>query len=143
MENNDFGATLKRLRTSKRMTQPEISEKIGVACCTYRHWESGINLPRGYFIPKIAQALDVPVEVLMEAANMPISEKKTQAISDYAKATQLASELIGLFAGGDLTERDKDAVMFTLHQAYIADKRIPFPDESADIWRVNKDGGID
>lgn len=138
MESTDFGATLRKIRKSKRFTQNLISERIGVAISTYRNWESGVNIPRRSFIPRIAKALEVNPNVLMKAANIPYTV--SQHTVDYQKATELASQLIGLFAGGELTEKDKDVVMFTLQQAYISDKQIRFPDDDADIWNVNEDG---
>jgi len=39
------------------------------------------------------------------------------------QATALVSELSGLFAGGELTEEDRDAVMQSLQEAYWLAKK--------------------
>lgn len=51
------------------------------------------------------------------------------------RAKALAQELIGMFAGGELTDEDKDAVMLTLQRAYVAceTKNVDFPDEIDEI----------
>lgn len=57
---------IKKLRKEKGMTQAEFSEKLGVARGTVAMWETGKSNPRTADLPKIANALNVPVERVLE-----------------------------------------------------------------------------
>ena len=45
--------------------------------------------------------------------------KKMRHRAAMTQAEELVAELSGLFAGGELSERDKDAVMIALQKAYF------------------------
>ncbi len=57
--NKNFAETLKNLRTSKRMTQQELAEKIFVTRSVVAKWENAYNLPDIFMIERICKALDV------------------------------------------------------------------------------------
>ena len=57
---------IKKLRKERGMTQAEFSEKLGVARGTVAMWETGKSNPRTADLPKIAKALGVPVDRVIE-----------------------------------------------------------------------------
>jgi transcriptional regulator with XRE-family HTH domain len=60
------GGQLAALRRRRFMTQTELAERIGVSMKTVQAWEGGRAQPRLRHIPKLAEALDVPAEQLVE-----------------------------------------------------------------------------
>lgn len=132
MEFTEFGTLIKQLRKEKRMTRANLCELIGVSPTTLRNWETGVFSPRKAHIAKLSKSLNVSEETLRNALNSTINPP----IKDNAflKATALTSELAALLAGNQLTDRDKDTIMYTLQRTYVANKDIEFPDDDADIW---------
>ena len=61
MDNYITGATIKRLRESKKMTQDELAEKIFVSNKAVSKWENGHGLPDISLLEPLAKALDISV----------------------------------------------------------------------------------
>lgn len=64
MESN-FHGNLKEARTTRKMTQKDVAEKIGVAKSTYSLYESGNREPGVAIIKKIAKVLNVSADELL------------------------------------------------------------------------------
>lgn len=135
MENIPLGTFIKRIRLDRNISRDELSKRIGVAINTLRGWEMGLANPRAETLPKIAAALNMSLEDLENRVYTSEDNPFGAIDSDFTKATLLASQLVGLFAGGELTDRDKDAVMYTLQRAYVTSKKVQIPDEDAEIWK--------
>lgn len=65
MDNYVTGATIKRLREYKEMTQATLADMIDVSPKTISKWETGKGLPDISLLDSIAAALDVSVIELM------------------------------------------------------------------------------
>ena len=61
MDNYITGATIKRLRENKKMTQDELANKIFVSNKTISKWENGHGLPDISLLEPLAKALDISV----------------------------------------------------------------------------------
>lgn len=61
MDNYITGATIRRLRESKKMTQDELAEKIFVTNKTISKWENGHGLPDISLLEPLSKALDISV----------------------------------------------------------------------------------
>ena len=59
------GATIKALRESRKLTQAELAEKIGVSSKTVSKWETAKGLPDISLLQPLAQALGISVIELM------------------------------------------------------------------------------
>lgn len=59
------GATIKELRERRKLTQAELSEKIGVSSKTISKWETARGLPDISLLQPLAQALGISVIELM------------------------------------------------------------------------------
>jgi transcriptional regulator with XRE-family HTH domain len=57
---------LKTLRRRKFLTQKELADRVGVAYQTIQTWEAGTAQPRLRHIPKLAEALGVEAEQLLD-----------------------------------------------------------------------------
>ncbi len=65
MDNYITGATIKRLREAKRITQTQLAEQIGVSDKAVSKWETAKGLPDITLIEPLAKALGVSVMELM------------------------------------------------------------------------------
>ena len=114
-----FAERLRDFRKQKEMTQAQLAKAIGVTTRTVTNYEAGRNYPNMDVISKLEKLFDVQIELLMDSQE----EFVAQAQEKYGYrgklgAERLVAEVGGLFAGGDLTETDKDAVMQALQEAY-------------------------
>ncbi len=65
MDNFVTGATVRRLREAKGITQTQLAELIGVGCKAVSKWETGKGLPDITLIEPLSNALGVSVMELM------------------------------------------------------------------------------
>ncbi len=65
MNNYITGATIKKLREAKKITQSQLAEQIGVSCKAVSKWETAKGLPDITLIEPLAVALGVSVLELM------------------------------------------------------------------------------
>ena len=115
-----FGEKLKKLRTEQSKTQEEISRAIGVSRRTYISYEQEGRYPRKRDVyAKLAEVLECNMNYLMTEDEDFISRASEQYGSrGKRQAEELVKELSGMFAGGELSEEDKDSVMLALQKAY-------------------------
>ena len=130
----EFHEKLLMLRRKKGVTQQEAADALGDSRPTYGGYESGKRHPqRNAMYQRLADYFGVAVDELFPAAvPAPQMEKPpvTAAQSDHAViAHHLAGELAGLFAGGKLSDEDKEAVMRSLERAYW----LSHPDEKTPV----------
>ena len=64
------GATIRQLRETRKMTQAELSDKIGVSSKTISKWETGKGLPDISLLQPLAQALGISVIELMNGEHI-------------------------------------------------------------------------
>ena len=116
-----FGEKLKKLRTEKELTQKNVAAAIGVSQRTYVSYEQDGRYPRKREVyGKLAEVLGCETNYLMTEDEEFISNAATQYGSrGKRQAEELVNELSGMFAGGELSESDMDAVMIALQKAYF------------------------
>ena len=61
----DFGTKLRQLREKQRLSQREVAEMVQVVQSSYCDWENGNCFPKINYLPLLAEALDVEIEVLL------------------------------------------------------------------------------
>ncbi len=64
MEN--LGETIKELRIEKGLTQPELAKLVGVSKGMISIWENNVNEPKASFIKRLAVALEVSADYLLD-----------------------------------------------------------------------------
>ena len=120
----EFHEKLLMLRRKKGVTQQEAADALGVSRPTYGGYESGKRHPqRNAMYQRLADYFGVAIDEFFPAqAKEAVAAKQppaTAAQNDHAViAHHLAGELAGLFAGGKLSDEDKEAVMRSLERAY-------------------------
>lgn len=116
-----FGEKLKKLRTEKELTQKSVAAAIGVSQRTYVSYEQDGRYPRKREVyGKLAEVLGCETNYLMTEDEEFISNAASQYGSrGKRQAEELVNELSGMFAGGELSESDMDAVMIALQKAYF------------------------
>ena len=65
MDNYITGATIKRLREAKGITQTQLAEQIGVSSKAVSKWETGRGIPDISLIEPLSKALGVSIIELM------------------------------------------------------------------------------
>lgn len=116
-----FAEKIRELRKERRLTQREVADYCGISLRTYVSYEQDGRYPRRREIyEKMAEIYRVDKNYILTEDEDFIEEAAEQYGSRGRKqAEALVSELSGLFAGGELSERDKDAVMIALQKAYF------------------------
>ena len=114
-----FGERIRHFRTEKGLTQEQLAAGLNVTKRTIINYEAGHSYPTSEALPRIAAFFGVNIDELMNEQDEFIAEAKAKGGSRGKRgATQLVAEVSGLFAGGDISEIDKDAVMRALQDAY-------------------------
>ncbi len=120
-----FGEKCKELRVQKGLTQIEAAQKIGVGRRTYIDYENnGVHPKKREVYSKLAELFGCDVNYLLtEDEEFMLSAGEKYGKRGERQAKDLVSEISGLFAGGTLSENDKDAVMKALQEAYWDSKK--------------------
>ena len=112
-----FGNKLKALRLEHHMTQSILADKLGISLRTLQNYESG-NI-----YPKQTQIYARMAELFGVSTNYLLSEQSPAERTNFVEAQQLVEQVGSLFAGGELSEEDKDKVLCTINDLYWQAKR--------------------
>ncbi len=110
----DIKDRIKSLRKQHGMTQTQLADLLGVTLRCVQNYESGARYPRRNIIEKICGVFNVSHEFLLSGTASGESE-------DLQKFLESAGMI---FAGGKLSEEDKDKVMIALQKIYWEAKEI-------------------
>lgn len=73
-----LGDNIKKIRTSKNVTQRELAEKLSVSTRTIQNYESGNRTPNIEALRKIAEALEIDISYLL------FNKKESQEIEEIS-----------------------------------------------------------
>lgn len=115
-----FAEKLKFLRKDNKMTQTELAEILGVSLRTMQNYESGKSYPKQtHLYAKMSEIFGVTTDYLLSDEDMYIIDAEERGGRRARKDVQaLITELGGLFAGGELSEEDKEKVMRAVNDLY-------------------------
>lgn len=115
-----FGEKLKSLREGKNLSQSKLSEIIGVDRRTIINYEAGKSFPRNMDnYRKIAKWFGVTIDYLLSERDDFVANAYIEGgLRGKREAEALVAEAGALFAGGSLSDEDKDAVFHALQEAY-------------------------
>ena len=109
---------LKELRLQNGLSQEQLSRKLDIATRTYVYYEKGQRNPPIELLTQMADIFNVSISFLMD------EQGKEQGCRCGKLGTNELVEIISaLFASGELSEAEKDAVMKALQEAYWAAKK--------------------
>ena len=116
-----FSEKLLKLRKEKKLSQKDVAEKVGIALRTYVGYEKDGRYPRKqetYF--KLADLFECDPKYLMdENAEFVVESAEQYGSRGKRQAEELLEQFSGLFAGGELSEEDKDGVMAAMRRIYL------------------------
>lgn len=119
-----FGEKFKAERERLGLTQQEVAEKLGINRRMITRYENDLSFPRsrdGY--KRIAALFGVDVNYLLtEDAAFVLDASREYGARGMKQAQDLIDGMAGLFAGGSLSEQDKDRVMRSLQEIYWESK---------------------
>lgn len=106
------------------MTQPELAEQLGVSTRTVQNYEMGKMYPKKTQIyTRLSALFDLPAEYFLNDEDYVLMEAHSRGGKEAMEdVDRLISRVSGLFAGGRLSEEDKDKVMRALTMAYWKSK---------------------
>lgn len=120
-----FGDRLKQYRKDNSLTQAELGEKSGISSRMIQRYEAGRSRSRWDAAEKIVQTLEIPVADLLGQSGMLVAEAAEKGGSKSAReVSKLVDEVVGLFAGGSLPQKDKEAYMAAISKAYFESNEI-------------------
>lgn len=124
-DNMEFNDKIKELREKKGMTQTELGEKVGVSLRTIQNYEAGKSYPKqNHMYDKLAEALDTDVNYLLTRGEHFIAKSSEEfGYRGKKDAEELINSAKALFAGGELTDEDKETVLMALQEAFFEAKR--------------------
>lgn len=125
MNNNKLGTYLQSLRKQQNYTQAFVAQKIGVIRQTYSHYETGRVCPPIAVLCQLADFYEIPVESLLDAADVSQQEEKQKNESLY-QLSKSEQELIRLHR--QLDERGQEDIMALI--AMLAEKNRNRPPSS-------------
>ncbi|MBQ9083589.1 MAG: helix-turn-helix transcriptional regulator [Clostridia bacterium] len=109
-----FGEKLKALRTERKWSQSEAANKIGVSLRTYQNYESCRMQPKkSSLYGTIAGLFGVTTDYLLQD-----EEIRPAAEAPHPEVDALIRSANALFAGGELSEDDKEKVLLTINELY-------------------------
>lgn len=117
---NSFSLRLRECRKNKGISQKELASLSGVSLRSVINYESGERYPGSLLTVKsLSSALGVSAEFLLDDESSYIIEANQKGGSrDGRKLQSILAEVGGLFAGGEMSEDDKDRVMRTINEMY-------------------------
>ena len=129
-----FSDKIKRSREVVKMTQLELAKAVGVSQRTIASYESGGARARRSTTEKLANALKVSVKYLSDdSCTNPLEDIEKDEYMDQARALygakgvcdmeELLRENTALFAGGELSQEQKDAFFQAVMTAYVTCKQ--------------------
>ena len=120
----NFGEKVKLLRKRAHMSQAALAAELGVSTRTVQSYEKGQSYPKQRSIyAKLAALFNVEQNYLLtESEAFAVSANEQYGSRGNREAKELLAELTGLFAGGEMSEEDMDALMYEVQKAYIEAK---------------------
>lgn len=128
-----FSEKVKDARASLGLSQPQVAQMAGVSVRSILAYEKGEKTPRQGTVLKLAKALQVSVKFLTDdACEDPVEDIEKDGYIEQARerygaqgvkdVNELLKENAALFAGGELSQEQKDAFFEAVMKAYITCK---------------------
>ena len=120
-----FADKLKKARREKGITQLELAQLLDVSLRTITGYETeGIYPKKREIYEKLAKIFDKNESYFKnEEEEFVLKASDKYGSSGKKQAENLVNQISGLFAGGELDEEDKDAVVKALMDAYWQSKK--------------------
>ncbi|MBQ9421091.1 MAG: helix-turn-helix transcriptional regulator [Lachnospiraceae bacterium] len=116
-----FADKLKMLRAGAKMSQSELASAIGVTARAVQKWEGEGTYPRKRdTYAALAALFGCDLDYLLtEKEDFVMRAGEAYGSAGRRDASQLVTEVTGLFAGGEMAEEDMDVMMEAIQRAYF------------------------
>lgn len=113
------------------MSQGKLSELTGITTRAIRYYENNERTPSAEVIAKMAEALGLTTDYFMDRAAFEEELKREEFLDEAqekygsrgrAQAKRLAEEARALYAGGELSEADKEGFMNEMMEIFMIAK---------------------
>lgn len=120
----EFGEKIKAKRQELKISQSELAKKARLSLRSIQNYESGQRHPANISIVKdIAAVLGVSYDYLLDDRSQYVIDAEARGGKRAANDIDtLLSDIHGLFAGGELSQGDKDKVMRAINEIYWESK---------------------
>ncbi|MDD6154869.1 MAG: helix-turn-helix transcriptional regulator [Eubacteriales bacterium] len=115
-----FSDKLQRRRKELGMTQGQLADKVGVSKRTIAGYEAGGRYPKDHSLyARLADALSCDQDYLLTDSERFVADAgNAYGYRGRKQAEEAVNTLSGMFAGGELSDEDRDAVLKAVQQAY-------------------------
>lgn len=116
----EFGERIRARRCELKMSQQTLAERAGISLRSVQNYESGQRHPANIAIIKdIAAVLGTSYEYLLDDKSQYVLDAAIRGGEQAAlDVDRLISDIQGMFAGGELSQEDKDKVMRAVNEIY-------------------------
>lgn len=112
-----FSTRLKSTRKNRGLSQQKLADEAGLSLRSVQNYEAGTRMPNSLAIAqRLAEVLEVSAEYLLEGHEL--GRERAGETGSKEQISELLAEIGNLFAGGELPEEDKDAVLKAIIDAY-------------------------
>ncbi len=120
----EFGEKIRTVRSELGISQSELAKRSQLSLRSIQNYESGQRHPANIAIVKrIGDVLGVSYEYLLDDTAKYVIDAANRAGKDAADdIDRLLSDIQGFFAGGRLSQKDKDKVMRAINEIYWESK---------------------
>lgn len=112
------GEKMRRLREKAGLSQMSLAEALDISLRSLQRYEQGERLPGAQLMCKIADFFNTTSEQMLGDEDLFIEKAAALGAHSRRQAEELVAQVGGLFAGGSLSDKDKDAVMQAIMTAY-------------------------
>jgi len=111
---------LRKARQERGVSQAVAAEGVGVSLRTYKSYELGESMPQNrQIMQRLADYYGLNINYLLTVGDdFVFSAEEKYGSKGRREARELIDQVIGLFAGGEMSEIDRDEAMQAIQQAY-------------------------
>lgn len=129
--NATMGDKIHAARVSQNMSQAELSRLTGLSARAIRYYESNNRTPSVDAIKKMAEALGLATDYFIDDATFQEQLEKEAFLAEAkekygsrgkAQAKRIAEEARALYAGGELSDADKQGFMEEMMEIFMISK---------------------
>lgn len=121
-----IGDKILYLRQKLDMKQKELADKVGITEATLSRYENGKRNPRGDIAAKLAKALGVTTDYLLNESSNDVSQHKdsTPPKREQKDHDTFMEDAKALFMNGELDEDDKEKIFKDISDLFWESKKI-------------------
>ena len=98
---NSVGKRIEKLRNSKKISQEDLAEKVGVSRTTVYKWESGTSVPNYANMQALARALETTVSFFTDETSFGCDEEERE--KESARGSEVALSVENELCAADIT----------------------------------------